>query len=186
MQDSAIIGLFFRREEAAVSETQKKYGGYCYRIAHNILDSHEDSEECVADTLMRAWNVIPPQKPHQLKLFLAKITRNLAFDRRRSQARQKRGGGNVDAVLSELETCIAVPGDAADELEYRELQRVIAEFVESLPEREQNLFLRRYFYTESVSGIAKKFHLTPNNVSVILSRTRAGLRDRLIREGFFL
>lgn len=186
MQDSAIISLFFRREEAAVSETQKKYGGYCYTIAQNILENHEDSEECVSDTMLRAWNVIPPQKPNHLKLFLAKITRNLAVDRCRAQTRQKRGGGNLDAVLSELETCIAVPGDVSDELEYRELRRAIGAFVEELPERERNIFLRRYFYTEPVSGIAKKYHLTPNNVSVILSRTRAGLRDRLVREGFFL
>lgn len=186
MQDSAIISLFFRREEAAVAETRKKYGGYCYHIAHNILDSHEDSEECVADTLLRAWDVIPPQKPKYLKLFLAKITRNLAFDRCRAALRQKRGGGNIDAVLSELESCIAAPGGPADELEFRELSRQIAAFVEELPERERNIFLRRYFYTETVSGIAKRYHLTPNNVSVILSRTRAGLRQRLEREGFFV
>lgn len=186
MRDSAIIGLFFRREETAVAETQKKYGGYCYSVAHNILENHEDSEECVADTFLRAWNVIPPQKPKYLKLFLAKITRNLAFDRCRAQQRQKRGGSNIDAVLSELETCIAAPGNAADELEFRELQRQITAFVSELPERERNIFLRRYFYTETVAGIAKKYHLTPNNVSVILSRTRAGLRQRLEREGFFV
>ena len=186
MHDSTIIGLFFRREESAVSETQKKYGSYCYSVANNILENHEDSEECVADTMLRAWNVIPPQKPKYLRLFLAKITRNLAFDRCRNQLRQKRGGGNIDAVLSELETCLAAPGDASDEVEYRELCRQITAFVSELPERERNLFLRRYFYTEPVSAIAKEYHLTPNNVSVILSRTRAGLRAHLEREGFFL
>ena len=186
MQDSTIIGLFFRREESAVSETQKKYGGYCYSVANNILENHEDSEECVADTMLRAWNVIPPQKPKYLRLFLAKITRNLAFDRCRVRLRQKRGGGSIDAVLSELETCLAAPGDASDEVEYRELQRVIADFTEQLPEREQYIFLQRYFYTEPVAAIAKRYHMTPNNVSVILSRTRAALRERLIREGFFV
>lgn len=184
MQDKGIIALFFRRDETAITQVQKKYGGYCYHIAFNILSSHEDAEECVADTWLNAWGAIPPQQPNHLRLFLAKLTRNLAFNRYRAGRAQKRGGGAIDAVLSELEQCVAADGTAADAVELRELQRRIAQFVENLPERERNIFLRRYFYTESVQGIAKRYHLTPNNVSVILNRTRAGLKTQLSQEGF--
>ena len=184
MQDNAIIDLFFRRDEAAIGQVQTKYGGYCYQVAFNILGRHEDSEECVADTWMGAWGAIPPHRPTHLRLFLAKLTRNFAFNRYRAGRAEKRGGGQVEAVLSELGQCIAAQGDAADAVELRELRRCMEDFVEQLPERERNLFLRRYFYTESVQGIAKKYHMTPNNVSVILSRIRAGLKQKLIQEGF--
>ena len=184
MQDHAIMDLFFRRDEAAIAETQKKYGGYCYQIAFNVLSSREDSEECVSDTWLGAWNAMPPQRPKYLKLFLAKLTRNLAFNRYRAAHTQKRGGGTIDLVLDELGQCIAPNGDAAQEAELRELQQQITKFVENLPERDRKLFLRRYFYTESVQDIAKRYHLTPNNVSVILSRTRAGLKAQLSQEGF--
>lgn len=183
MQDKGIIALLFRRDEAAISQMQTKYGGYCYQVAFNILSNAEDSEECVADTWMNAWNAIPPQRPNHLRLFLAKVTRNLAFNRYRAGRAQKRGGGTIEVVLSELEQCIPAGGDAADEVELRELQRRITRFVEELPERERNIFLRRYFYTESVQGIAKRYHLTPNNVSVILNRTRTGLKTQLSQEG---
>ena len=184
MQDNAIIDLFFRRDEAAIGQVQAKYGGYCYQVAFNILGYHEDSEECVADTWMGAWGAIPPQRPTHLRLFLAKLTRNLAFNRYRASRAEKRGGGQVEAVLSELSACIATEGDACDAVELQELRRCMEDFVEQLPERERNIFLRRYFYTESVQGIAKKYHMTPNNVSVILNRIRAGLKRKLIQEGF--
>lgn len=184
MQDSAIITLYFQRNEAAISESQTKYGGYCYQIARNILTVHEDSEECVSDTWLHAWNAMPPQKPKYLRLFFAKLTRNLAFNRYRESHARKRGGGVMDVVLSELSQCIPAEGDAATEAELHELQQAITKFVAGLTERDREIFLRRYFYTEPIEKIAKTCHLTANNVSVILSRIRAGLKSQLMKEGY--
>lgn len=186
MQDHAIVELFFQRNEAAISESQTKYGGYCYQIAHNILSVHEDSEECVSDTWMNAWNAMPPQRPKYLRLFFARITRNLAFDRYRMSRAKKRGGGVMDTVLWELSQCIPAEGDAATEAEYHALLEVITKYLAGLPERDRKIFLRRYFYTEPIERIAKSCHLTANNVSVILSRIRAGLRVQLTKEGFLV
>ena len=101
MEDTAIIDLYWKRDERAIEETDRKYGNYCYTVADNILRSREDSEECVSDTWLRAWNSMPPQRPSILRAFLAKITRNLAFDRYRARSAAKRGNGTMEAVLDE-------------------------------------------------------------------------------------
>ena len=102
MEDSAIIDLYWAREERALSETDAKYGGYCRSIAHNILKNREDSEECVSDTWLHAWNAMPPQRPSILSSFLGRITRNLSFDRCRRQNAEKRGGGSLPLALDEM------------------------------------------------------------------------------------
>ena len=110
MEDSAIIDLYWAREERALSETDAKYGGYCRSIAHNILKNREDSEECVSDTWLHAWNAMPPQRPSILSSFLGRITRNLSFDRCRRQNAEKRGGGSLPLALDELSECVPAPG----------------------------------------------------------------------------
>ena len=109
MEDKVILDLYFARDELAITETDRKYGGYCYSIANRILNSNEDSEETVSDTYLQTWNSIPPQHPNFLKLFLAKISRNLALNRLQMQSAAKRGGGEVAIVLEELAGCI--PGN---------------------------------------------------------------------------
>ena len=104
MEDSQIIDLYWARSEQAVQETDTKYGGYCRAIAHNILKSFEDSEECVADTWLRAWNAMPPQRPSVLSAFLGRITRNLSLDRYKAARAEKRGGDSFPAALDELST----------------------------------------------------------------------------------
>lgn len=185
MEDSRIIDLYFHRDPEAIAATEEKYGAYCLSVAENILQNAEDAEECVGDTYLRAWNAIPPQKPRVLKLFLAGITRNLAIDRYHAKNAEKRGGGEVSAVLHELSECIAAKSDVAADYEGRELGESINKFIKTLPERDGNIFLRRYFFTEPIAVIAEKYGLKENNVMVILSRTRKKLKSHLIKEGYF-
>ena len=183
MQDMQIIELYFNRDEAAIEETDKKYGAYCQSIAWNILASHEDSQECVNDTWLRAWNSMPPQRPSLLRQFLAKITRNLSFDRYRAEQTQKRGGGEVTLALEELKDCVG-GGDPATQLEFEELKVLIGRFLISLTERDRGIFLRRYFYVEDSKTIAERYAMKEPNVRLILSRTRQKLRHYLQKEGF--
>lgn len=185
MEDDEIVALYWRKDADAITETSNKYGAYCFAIADNILHSGEDAEECVNDVWLGAWNAIPPQRPRKLKLFLAKITRNLSFNRFNARTAQKRGGGELDLVLEELAECVGVESDVESAYEARELARSVNEFVRALPERHGNVFVRRYFFTESAAAIAKRYGLSENNVTVILSRTRKKLKARLIEEGYF-
>lgn len=183
MEDAQIIELYWQRNADAIAETAEKYGAYCFQIAENILHDTGDCEECVNDTWMRAWNSIPPQRPKILRLFLAKITRRLAFDRLNVRNAQKRGGGELPLILDELEECLG-GADAQAQVEAKELGECIRRFVRSLPEREGNVLARRYFFAEPVADIAKRYGLSENNVTVILSRTRKKLRAYLIKEGY--
>lgn len=185
MEDNRIIGLYWQRNPDAIAETNRKYGAYCFAIACNILHSREDSEECVNDTWLRAWNAMPPQKPAKLQMFLAKITRNLSFNRYRSLTADKRGGGEIAFVLEELAECLASEANVENAYQLKELGQCIRLFVRRLPVRDGNVFVRRYFFTESVAAIAKRYGLTENNVMVILSRTRKKLKAHLIKEGYF-
>jgi RNA polymerase sigma-70 factor (ECF subfamily) len=185
VDDSKIVELYWQRNENAINETNSKYGAYCYTIADNILHNKEDSEECVSDTWLKAWNAIPPTRPLKLQLFLAKITRNLSFNRFNAKSAEKRGSGEISLVLEELAECIASESDVESEYISKELGKCINAFVRTLPERDCNIFVRRYFFTESISAIASRYGLTDNNVMVILSRTRKKLKTHLIKEGFF-
>lgn len=184
MEDSQIIELYWQKKSDAISETAKKYGAYCYTIANNILHSAEDSEECVNDTWFHAWNAIPPQKPTVLRAFLAKITRNLSFDRYNARNAEKRGGGEIAFVLDELGECLGGGTDTEATYEAKELRKFIQFFVRTLPERDGNVLVRRYFFAEPVADIAKRYGLTENNVMVILSRTRRKLKANLLKEGY--
>lgn len=186
MEDNVILDLYFARDELAITETDRKYGGYCYSIADRILNSHEDSEETVSDTLLQAWNSIPPQRPDFLKLFLAKISRNLAFTRWRKLSAVKRGGGITELVLEELAGCIPGREQIDDQLNARELAKVIRKFLDTLPEREQDIFLQRYFYVRDAESIAVRYGMKRTNVNVILSRTRANLKTYLAQEGYYI
>ncbi len=184
MEDSQIIELYWQKNADAISETANKYGAYCFAIAENILHNTEDAEECVNDTWLHAWNAIPPQKPRVLRLFLAKITRNLSFDRFNAKNAEKRGGGEIALVLDELEECLGSGADTGAAYEAKELQESIRRFVRALPEREGNVLVRRYFFAEPVAEIARRYGLTENNVMVILSRTRKKLKAHLLKEEY--
>lgn len=184
MEDKEIIQLYWQRNQQAIEESNRKYGRYCYSIAYNLLNDHEDSEECVSDTFLGAWNAMPPHKPSRLQLFLAKITRSLAFNRYQSRTAQKRGGGELPLVLEELSECIGGGTDPEEKVEAAELSTAIEKFVKTLSVREHSIFVDRYFYTESIEKVAEKNSLTLNNTYVILSRIRGKLRAYLAEEGF--
>ena len=186
MEDGKILELYFQRDENAIKETSAKYGAYCYSIADNILHNKQDCEECVNDTWINAWNSIPPQRPVKFKLYLARITRNLSFNLFNSRNTKKRGGGEMHLILDELSECVAGRDNVENEYIAKELGQSIQQFVRALPERDGNVFLRRYFFCEPISAIAKRYALTQNNVTVILSRTRKKLQKHLIKEEYFL
>ncbi len=186
MEDKAILDLYFARDELAITETDRKYGDYCYSVANRILNSNEDSEETVSDTYWHAWNSIPPHRPNFLKLFLAKVTRNLAFTRWRKLSAAKRGGGETELVLEELAGCIPGTEQIDDQLNAKELAKVIRAFLDTLPERDQDIFLQRYFYVETADTIAARYGMKRTNVNVILSRTRSKLKTYLTQEGYYL
>lgn len=186
MDDARIIELYFARNESAISETESKYGRYCFKVAQNILLSEEDSKECVNDALMHTWNAIPPTRPKSLKAFLAKITRNIAFNKYRESATQKRGGSEAELVLSELEECIGCRENTETEYSKRELGRALNKFMHTLPERECDIFMRRYFYVDSVRDIAKKYGMSESQIRAIISRTKQKLKAYLEKEDFYI
>lgn len=183
MEDSQIIDLYWARAEQAVQETDHKYGAYCRAIAHNILKNPEDSEECVSDTWLHAWNAMPPQRPNILSSFLGRITRNLSLDRYKAARAEKRGGGSLPAALDELSECVPAKGNVEQAMDERELGAAIDRFLRTIPERQCNLFLRRYWYAESISQIAARYGLKENTVKSMLFRTREQLRKFLQKEG---
>ena len=181
MEDVRIVELFWERSETAIEETQRKYGRYCYHIAYNILFSNEDSEECVNDTYLRAWNAMPPHRPERLSAFLGKIVRNLALDRYDKRTAEKRSVG-VELALDELEECVADTDEVWNEDEQR-LRTAINGFLAALPRRDRMIFIRRYWYVSPISQIATEFGAEEGNIKVILHRTRKKFREHLIKEG---
>ena len=184
MEDKRIIDLYFDRNELAIQETQNKYGHYCFTVAYNILFNREDTEECVSDTWCTTWNLIPPNRPNKFKFYLAKITRGIALNMFRKLNAEKRGGIETDLVFEELENALASSYNPQKEFEANELKNFINHFLKKQPERERNLFIRRYFYMESIKKISKQYNLTENNVSVILNRVRNALKEELMEEGY--
>ncbi len=185
MDDSMIIQLYWERNETAIRETETAYGKYCFSIADNILHSREDAEESVNDTFLHVWNAIPPTRPGRFKLFLARITRNLSFDRYKSMRRKKRGNSEMEMILEELDGCLSAE-DTETAFFAKELENTLKEFIDSLPVREKSIFLRRYFFAESIPVIAKAFSLRENHILTILSRTRKKLKNYLQKEGYYV
>ena len=186
MEDSAIIDLYWAREERALQETETKYGGLCRSIAFNILQSREDSEECVNDTWFRAWNTMPPQRPGVLPAFLSRIIRNLSLDRWKRTRADKRGGGQLPLALEELGDCVPAAGSVEEALALEELTRVLDRFLRTLPERECCIFLRRYWYVDSTRDIARRYEMAEGSVKSTLYRVRQKLRAQLEKEGVVL
>ena len=184
MEDSRIVDLYWERNEDAIKETDKKYGNYCFSCAFNILFDRQDAQECVNDTWLKAWNLMPDERPSMLKYFLAKITRGFALNLYRKNSAEKRGSNETEAALSELENVLSSGSDPEQEMFAKDLQSAINSFLYRLTEKERNVFIRRYFYMENTNMIAEKYHMTENNVSVVLNRARKKLRQYLMKEGY--
>lgn len=184
MDDHTILELFLRRDETAIRLAEEKYGAYCAAVARNILEDPADVEEVLSDTWLRVWNAIPPQRPVRLKLYLARITRNLAHDRFRSLHREKRGGGKMTLALEELKDCLPAQSGPEDAVNAGELQRAVNRFLAQLPGRDRDIFLRRYFFVEDFASIARRHGIKETSVRTILSRTRKKLKTCLEKEGY--
>ena len=171
LTDAEIIDLYFSRDEAALEHTAKNYGAYCTSVAMNILNDPSDAEECVNDTYLRAWHSIPPQRPTVLRLFLGKITRNLAIDKYRANKSRRR---EFEVALEEIAEFLP-----AKEENDGNLLALLTDFLSTLPDEERDLFVLRYYHGHSVARLAKAFRMRPNSLSARLYRTREKLRAYL-------
>ena len=181
MDDAQIVQLYWDRNEQAIHATSDKYGNYCTSIAKNILGNQQDAEECVNDTYLRIWSMIPPYKPNYLRSFICRIARGLAIDRYRYNNRSKRNSGG-DVPFDELENEMAyIQFDSGSAL-----KDDLNAFVKKLDVESQTLFMRRYFLGESVSSLASRFEMSEDNVGVKLFRIRAKLKKYLTGKGYDL
>lgn len=182
MTDLEIVDLYWKRNADAISYSAHKYGSYCHHVAGNILSNSQDIEECINDTWVGAWNSMPDQRPHNLRTFLGTITRRLACSRLRRDYAQKRGSGQLPLILEELDTCLPTSPSAAQVVEAKELEIMINTFLHTLPAQDCNIFLRRYWYAESIDQISRRYDILPNTIKSSLYRTRKKLRAHLEKE----
>lgn len=186
MTDEQIILLYWQRNEVAITETDSKYGRYFHYIAVNILFDDEDAKEMVNDTYVKAWNIIPPEKPNHLKAFLGRITRQLSINRLERNTAKKRGGCQYAVSLEELSQCIP-DGDGGEDWEDTlALRDALNRFLHSLPAESRRVFIRRYWHLHSISQIAGDFGMSESKVKSLLMRTRGKLKAYLTKEGFSL
>ena len=183
MEDEKIIELYMQRSELAITQTVLKYGSYAKKIAFNILRNSEDTEECVYDSYLKLWNNIPPQNPTNLKAFLGKIVRNLSLDKYEKLNSKKRGEGQISLCLSELDECIPDSNNADDKLNEEELVGLINAFLKSQDPKKAKMFIRRYWYIDSINDIATTFACSASSVRTTLHRMREELKEELRKEG---
>lgn len=184
MNDSEIIDLYLERNEDAVKITSEKYGARLYAIAYGITSDASDAEECENDTYLQAWKLIPPNEPRNYFLsFLSRITRSTALDKCRKKKRGKRNMKYAE-LTSEIEECIPDTDNVETETDARELGRVIGEFLKQKSVEARGIFMRRYWYMDSIKEISEKFGVSESNVGVILYRTRKELKAYLEKEGY--
>lgn len=185
VDDKEIIDLFWERSEIAITELSRKFESYCLTIALNILSNRSDAEESVNDTYLATWNTIPPSRPKKLSAFLGRITRNIAMDRYDYYKAKKRNG-EFDLLLSELDDCISSHDDVETQYEAGETAKQISTFLRGLDTGSRNTFLRRYWYSDSISDISKRFCMSESKVKSMLFRTRKKMKAYLEKEGITL
>lgn len=186
MKDNEIIALYWERKESAITATAEKYGSYCHTISYNILQDHSDAEECVNDTYLGAWKSMPPQRPDRLSVYLGKITRNLSINRFRQATAEKRGQGQVPLALAELEDCIPTAGGTEEIVETMTLTEALNRFLYSQPKERRSIFIRRYWYLDSIRDIAVRFDMSESKTASLLFRMRKELKHHLEKEGITL
>ncbi|MGI6616232.1 MAG: RNA polymerase sigma factor [Dethiobacteria bacterium] len=185
MEDQVIIELYWKRDEAAIQETDLKYGRFCHSLALNILAQQEEAEECVSDTYHRAWNAIPPERPLALRAWLGKIVRNVAINRWYYHRAQKRYQP-MEEIFSELADCVPEPQTTESIVEARELTDYIDKWLDTLPKRDRVLFVRRYWNGEALQKLATSCSTSPNKLAGRMYRLRENLRTYLTEKGVAL
>ena len=181
MDDSKIIELYFDRDEQAITETDIKYGRLCHSISYNILKDHRDSEECVSDTYTGIWNTIPPTRPNNFMAFVCRIARNLSLKRLEFMKREKR---SPEVLLSLDELAVVLPDERyAPDTPDEDVGKLISLFLRNQKEDVRNVFIRKYFFFDSIGDIAKRYSFTESKVKNMLFYTRNRLKEYLIKEG---
>lgn len=184
MEDKEIVDLYWQRDERAIAESAAKYGAYCRSVAGRILRNDEDTEECVSDTWLHAWNAMPTDRPERLSLYLGRLSRWLSLNRLRDRERLRRGGGELTLALEELDELIPAASDTEKAVEQRELSRCIGNYVNQMREPERGVFLCRYWYLAPVKEIASRFGFSEAKVKSMLLRSRRKLKTELEKEGY--
>lgn len=184
MTDAEIISRFWERSEDSIRALSEKYGAYCLSIAHNILSSEEDAEECLDDAYLHVWNSVPPEKPLCLSAYVGRIVRNLAISRLRHNTAKKRG--EVPLILDELEDLVSGGETPEDAFDRTALIGEIRSWLSGQSERDRKIFIRRYFYAEKLTDTAKRYALSKGHVSMILTRMRRELSAYLTERGYTL
>lgn len=186
MSDEQIVELYWRRDERAIRETDRKYQHFLLTAAHNILRDAQDCEECLNDTYLGAWNAIPPARPKVLQAFLATIMRRTAIDCYKRKKRQKRIDSELTVALSEVEEFLADGSDPAAELDAHELGRVISEFIRALPKRRMYIFMSRYYTARPIGEIARLLGCSESTVNKEIAAIKRDLKEKLEKEGYSL
>lgn len=186
MEDEKIVELYLRRDETAIDRTAEKYGARLRSLAYGIVMDQQTAEECENDTYLSAWNSIPPHAPkYYFYAFLARITRNLSLSRCRENHRLKRSA-HMEELSREMEQCIPTPDDLQCRLDEMALKQAINGFLDTLQEQKRNVFIRRYWYLDSIEDISKRYGISISKVKTMLFRSRNALREHLIKEGYTL
>ena len=185
IEDEKIIDLFFNRSEKAIQELDIKYGKVCHKLSYNILNNKQDAEECVNDAYLGAWNAIPPTRPNPLLSYIVKIVRNISLKIYWRKEAAKRSG-HYKIALEEIEGYIADQKTVEDEIEARELARIIEAFLDTLTAKERVIFMRRYAYADTYADIAKRVGISEKNVSVRLTLIRQKMKQYLIEREVFV
>ena len=183
IEDTNILDLFFARDELALDFTKQKYGRSLHHVANNILYDSHDAEEVVSDTLHRAWEAIPPKRPEYFGAYLSKITRNLSLKRWRAASAAKRGGSQADLMLYELTDMVPEPGSHDLDVDYNQTVEAINTCLRAMDANNRVIFVRRYFFGDSVKDICRQFKSSESRIKSILFRARQTLKAHLEKEG---
>ena len=185
IEDEKIIDLFFARDQQGIQELDNRYGKICHTLSYNIVNNRQDAEECVNDAYLGAWNAIPPARPNPLLSYILKIVRNISLKTYWRKKAAKRSG-HYTIALEEIEGCIAAPKTVEDELDARELARIMGELLDTLTLENRVIFMRRYWFADSYQDIAEFVGLSEKTISVRLTRTRKRMRQYLLKRGVFV
>ena len=185
IDDEKIIEMFFERSEQGIRELDIKYGKICHNLSYNIVNSRQDAEECVNDAYLGAWNAIPPTRPNPLLSYIVKIVRNISLKIYWRKEATKRSG-HYTIALQEIESCIADPRTVEDEIQVKELARIIENFLDTLTVENRVIFMRRYWFSDSYKDIAEFVGLSEKNISVRLNRIRGKMKQFLIEKEVFI
>lgn len=186
MEDREIVELYWKRSEQAISAAAEKYGCCCRAVAYRILGDRRDAEECVNDAYFSAWNAIPPARPDNFGAFLVKITRNAALNRRQQNRAKKRGGGQTELALTELEECVSTVTSVEQGVEDGLLTAALENFLYAQPQPKRNIFIRRYWYLSPLRDIAREYGMSQSKVKSLLFRMRKELKAYLEKEEILL